>query len=96
VGQTYIISQTLQTEPRNQKGTRFPYGAIKFYVTLVSGNGAVRVVNRTDLQPGEQDLFYSDASGDPVTLLITYDLMMPEYQQAGRYYSTINYKIKTA
>jgi hypothetical protein len=96
IGQTFIISQTLQTEPRNQKGTRCPYNAIEFYVTLVSGNGSVRVVNRTGLQPGEQDLFISDPTGDPVTLLITYNLLMPEYQQAGRYYSTINYKIKTA
>jgi hypothetical protein len=92
-GQTYILTQTVNGETVNQQGATLPPDAIRFRVQIESGGGLVRTPDMAPLGGGESEIYFSDATGQDVVLLITYEIRVPGGQKAGRYRNTIHYRV---
>lgn len=89
----YQILQQPNGPWTNPMGEEFPFESVLFNVTETAPKGDVRVPNPTPMRSGEQDLYLSSASGEDTELLITYTAQAPEGQKAGRYRTSVSYRV---
>jgi hypothetical protein len=91
----YLVSQIFKDEPRNPKAGPFDMNMIKCYVTVRDGSGVARIPHPQSVRRGEQDLYLSDATGADAELIVYYSMTIPPNQSAGRYDTSITYKVST-
>lgn len=89
----YVITQTLNSDIVNQDGAALPDGTIRYRVQIEQGGGLVTVTDLAPLRQETQEIYLSDEMGQPASLLIIYELILPKGQSAGRYFNAINYQV---
>lgn len=94
-GRPYTISQLIPENPKNELGMPCPVDAMTYYVTILRGEGTVRVPNRAPVEQGEKEIFISRIQGDAAEILITYELRVPQGQSAGKYRTLFSYRLKS-
>lgn len=92
-GNPYIVTQALQADPRNERGAELDRGAMTFRIELESGGGIVRTGDGQSFESGEEEIYVSDDAGSDAVLVVTYDFKVPGAQKAGRYHSTVSYRV---
>lgn len=92
LGRPYTISQILSSRPENQDGGAVSEEAIRFRVQQENGMGSLMTGNEEPLREGPQEI-YQSMDGSAASIVITYHLLVPSGQSAGRYYSSLNYRI---
>jgi hypothetical protein len=91
----YQVFQRMNAPWLNPAGKEFPLGAVRFFVSESPARGDVRVPNPTPLVVGDQEIYLSDAAGSDTELVITYSVQVPPGQQAGRYQTSVSYRVVT-
>jgi len=95
LGLPYVITQRLTKDVENNSGEVISNDAIRFRIVEESGSGIIRTSDREPLNIFVEDIYLSDTAGTDTTLLITYELMVPAKQKAGRYFSTLSFQVET-
>ncbi len=91
--QRYQVMQTVNAPWRNLGGDIFPIEAVESYVSDTQTDGIIRIPNPAPLKIGEREIFVSNANGDSEEFLITYTTKVPVGQLAGRYRTTVTYRV---
>ena len=91
-GRTYRVFQQVNGPWTGPAGEEIPLSSIHFLIAEIR-SGFNRFPGLAPLSLGEQEIFVSDQSGSPETLLITYQVKLPPGQRAGSYRTNVSYRV---
>lgn len=91
----YQVFQRMNAPWGNLAGEEFPLEPVRFFVSESPARGDVRTPNPVSLAVGDREIYLSDASGSDTELVITYTVQVPQGQQAGRYQTSVSYRVVT-
>ncbi len=89
----YKVFQQVNEPWANPAGEPLPLESIRFQVSETQPRGDVRVPQPTPLELGEKEIYLSDPSGSGTELFVTYTAQIPVGQQAGRYRTSVTYRV---
>ena len=93
MGSQFRIIQFLTSPFESSEGTNLAYEAVNFQVSEAKkGRGSAQKVA---LSNRPEEIYTSGAKGDADSFYITYGLVEPEKQKAGRYKGNIKYSIES-
>lgn len=93
--QRYVVSQMVHAPPTDGGGHLFDSAKISCYAAFRQGSGDLRIAHATPLFIGEQEIFYSSASGGTSEIILVYRIDAPQNNPAGVYNTLITYKVST-
>jgi len=94
MGSQFVISQVIPRALESAEGEQLPYEAINFQIREAKkGIGAVKPLA---LSVGPDILYASGLKGEPDSFIIAYSLQDIEKLKAGRYRTTIQYRLEGA
>lgn len=94
LGAQFEISQVIPRALESAEGEQIPYRAINFQIR--EAKKGIGVVRPLALSVGPDILYTSGLKGEPDSFIITYSLQDIEKLKAGRYRTTIQYRLEGA
>ncbi len=93
MGKQFRIFQLVSQFLDSAEGKQLPYEAVNFKISEAKyGSGPTQPIA---LSPRQETVYSSGATGEADSLVVTYNLVEPEKQKAGRYRTNIKYYMES-
>ncbi len=92
-GHVYQVFQRVNGPWVGPDGKTIPLESVEFLLAETKTSGTNRFPSPAPMSMGDQEIFLSDPTGTSEDLLITYTVKLPPGQRAGRYRTTLSYRV---